>query len=51
MLIVLEKYFFQHHEKESKSRVMTSLRDSKENVFEIGKITKKNGNETQIQIL
>ena len=38
-------------EKESKNRVMTSLRDSKENVFEIGKITKKNGNETQIQIL
>jgi len=38
-------------EKEAKRRVMTSLRDSKENVFEIGKITKKNGNETQIQIL
>ena len=38
-------------EKESKNRVMSSLRNSKENVFEIGKITKKNGNETQIQIL
>ncbi len=37
--------------KESKARVMTSLRNSKERVFEIGKITKKNVNETQIQIL
>ena len=37
--------------KESKARVMTSLRNSKENIFEIGKITKKNVNETQIQIL
>ena len=37
--------------KESKDRVITSLRNSKENVFEIGKITKKDLNEPQIQII
>ena len=37
--------------KESKDRVMTSLRNSKENAFEIGKITKKVVDEPQIQII
>ena len=37
--------------KESKDRVMISLRNSKENVFEIGKITKKVVDEPQIQII
>ena len=36
---------------ESKDRVMTSLRNSKEVVFEIGKIIKSNLNDKQIQIL
>lgn len=37
--------------KELKEKVMASLRNSKENVFEIGKIIKKNINDAQIQIL
>ena len=37
--------------KESKESVMISLRNSKENVFEIGKITKKVVDEPQIQII
>jgi len=37
--------------KELKEKVMVSLRNSKENVFEIGKIIKKNINDAQIQIL
>ena len=37
--------------KELKERVITSLRNSKENVFEIGKIIKKDTNDAQIQIL
>ena len=37
--------------KESKDRVMVSLRNSKENAFEIGKITKKVVDEPQIQII
>ena len=37
--------------KESKDRVMTSLINSKENAFEIGKITKKVVDEPQIQII
>ena len=37
--------------KESKDRVMISLRNSKENAFEIGKITKKVVDEPQIQFI
>ena len=37
--------------KELKEKVIVSLRNSKENVFEIGKIIKKNINDAQIQIL
>ena len=37
--------------KESKDRVLISLRNSKENAFEIGKITKKVVDEPQIQII